>query len=136
MAAFPWKPLRLSLDLDRQIEDVFSRVIHQPWGSLHSPSGWQPEIDLYETDDVYLIEADLPGVRAEDVIVQVQDRQVTIAGTRELTTWAESTRGVLLERHSGRFSRTFRLDCPVVSDRIERRQAEGIHYVRLFKRKH
>jgi HSP20 family protein len=135
MANFPWKPLRMSLDLDRQIEDVFSQIIHRPWGSLHAQTGWRPEIDLYETDDAYLIEADLPGVRPEEVAVRISDRWVTISGTRQLTTWSESAKGVSLERRSGSFTRTFRLEFPVDSERVERRQAEGIHQIRIPKKK-
>jgi HSP20 family protein len=82
-----------------------------------------------------LIEADLPGVRPQDVAVRVADRWVTISGTRQRTTWSESAKGVFLERRSGSFSRTFRLESPVDSERVEQRHAEGIHQVRIPKRK-
>ena len=67
----PIRPLRLSLDLDRRIDQVFSELIHEPWGCDFGAAAWQPAVDVYETGDAYLIEVDIPGVPPENVEVQV-----------------------------------------------------------------
>ena len=113
----------------------FTEVIHEPWGRKTREEAWQPAVDLYETDESYLIEVDLPGVLPNDIAVRVDDRSVTIAGTRRSTSWMQSAQGVSIERRHGSFSRTFQLSCRVDPERIEHRHEEGIHYVRIWKKK-
>ena len=66
MSQLPWKPIRLR-NLEQQIDQAFDELIHGQWG-LCPPSGnWQPEIDIFETPDFYLVEADVPGVDPDEI---------------------------------------------------------------------
>ena len=58
-----WLPLpvqRLSQEVDR----LFDELIHRPWGFGRTSDEWNPQLDLYETDTAFILEADLPGIRA------------------------------------------------------------------------
>lgn len=91
MELFPWKPIRLSLlDADRQIDDAFNQFIVSMCGGESSQAIWSPQIDVYEADDAYVIEADLPGVSQDQLHVQVADTVVTISGTRATTQHGQS----------------------------------------------
>jgi len=136
MAPFPSpRIVRLSLDLDRRIEQLFTELIHEPWGREFSATEWQPAIDVHETADAYLIEADIPGVAPEDVEVQVDGRRLTIRGTRDTVTWSGSQAGrsVLVERQHGQFCRTLELDHPVAIERLQMQFEQGILRARLPK---
>lgn len=135
MSLMPWKPYRLMRDLERQIDDLFDELIHEPWGCFSGEDVWQPEIDIYETEDAYIIEADLPGVLAKDVEVTVDDHWVTIRGTRKTAELIESVQGIVLERRYGSFSRRFYLDQTVDPAKAESRCEQGIYKVRLPKKK-
>ncbi len=131
------RPLRLALDLDRRIDEVFKKLIHEPWGRAFGGGGWRPAIDVFETDDAYLIEADIPGVAPENVEIRIEGRRLTIRGTRETVTWSRSQGGwsVQVERQHGDFSRTLELDHPVDIDRLEKKCDQGILRTRLPKKR-
>ena len=133
----PFQPLRLPLDLSRQIEHAFSELIHEPWGRGPGERGWHPAVDLYETDDEYLVEADIPGVRPEQVEVRIEGKTLTLCGARDTVTFSGSPAGrtLMIERSSGRFCRTLELAQPVDAGRVETHFEQGILRVRLPKMK-
>lgn len=133
MASLPWKPLRLLTDLNRQIEEAFADVIHQPWGREEESASWQPAIDVYETDDAYHVEADLPGVTPEDLQVRIQGQWITICGTRRSLKRIEQGRTVRIERAHGRFCRSFRLEHAIDPSKIETTYENGIYQILIPK---
>lgn len=134
MMRFPWKPLRIGFDVDRQIDEAFRELIHSQWGLAGPVEAWQPEIDLFETDDEYLVEADVPGLSAEQLRVEVEEHSVTISGSRQSTGIEHSAHGLKLERRHGEFSRRFYLKEAVDPGQVEHVCAEGLHRIRLKKR--
>ena len=48
-------------------ERLFDEMIHRPWAFCREIRGWDPSVDLRENSDCFLLEADLPGVKLEDV---------------------------------------------------------------------
>lgn len=121
----PWKPLRLSFNLDQQVEQLFNELIYQPWGH-GADRGWQPAIDVVETDAAYLLEADLPGVRPEDIDLRVQDNVLRIRGRRDVVQVNRTARSVSVERAHGEFSREFKLSHPVNAAAIKVHFDNGI----------
>ena len=49
------------MHLSREVERLFDEMIHRPWGFCREIRGWNPPVDLYETDEAFILEADLPG---------------------------------------------------------------------------
>lgn len=129
---FPWKPIRLRLNADRQVDEAFERLIDVQWGRI-SASQWQPQIDVYEAEDAILIQADLPGLDPEDLEIAIDGEQLTLSGQRHSTDMGHSAQEVWIERRTGHFSRTIRLPCPIDAGRIELQQDHGIILIRLPK---
>jgi HSP20 family protein len=131
------RPLRLAFDLDRRIEEVFTELIHEPWGRAFGAGVWQPAVYVYETDDAYLIEADIPGVAPENVEVHVEGRRLIIRGTRDTVTWSHSQAGrnVQIERQHGHFCRSLELDHPVEIKRLQTQFEQGTLRARLPKKR-
>ncbi|HEX8939765.1 MAG TPA: Hsp20/alpha crystallin family protein [Candidatus Limnocylindrales bacterium] len=91
------------------------------------PRGWLgdevatpwPPMDVRETGDAYVVEADLPGVRAEDVDVTLDGRTLLIQGTTGAALEERDETYLIRERRSGRFSRALTLAGSVEADAIE-----------------
>jgi HSP20 family molecular chaperone IbpA len=50
-------------------------MIHRPWGLCREMRGWNTSVDLFETRGAFVVEADLPGVKAENIKVEVKDKE-------------------------------------------------------------
>src|SRR5438034_1612750 len=125
-----WDPFR---ELD-DFRERMSRMLEQTLGGLPElgrEGGWSPLIDVEETNDAYLFEADLPGVRREDIQIDVDGNELKISG--ELR---ERERGGVLRQQTrmrGRFEHRSTLPREVDPDGIEAKLKDGVLTVRVPK---
>src|SRR3970282_1166674 len=84
MAKKPYEIVSFPMDLSREVERLFDEIIHRPWGFCRDVRGWNPSVDLYETADAFILEADLPGVKADDLQIDVENNFVVLRGWRSL----------------------------------------------------
>jgi HSP20 family protein len=124
-------PIHLSSEVDR----LFDELIHRPWGFCREVRGWNPMVDLYETADTFVLEADLPGVKAEDVKVEVLDGDLVLQGGRTLEQHENEGRFHTLERCSGYFVRQMKLPESVDKENIKAEFKDGVLRVILPKAK-
>jgi HSP20 family protein len=99
-------------------------------GNGNRVSGFTPPVDVHETDDEYLVKLDLPGVKSEDVSVEINDSVVSISGSRVAD---DSATAQLVERPYGTFARTLTLPQGVDSDSIEADYSDGVLELRIPK---
>lgn len=121
-ASFP------TFDVGRKIEELFSELIHKPWGGRPEPIAWQPAVDLYVTDSAYVLEADLPGVLPENIELTLQGHVLQIRGHRQGLRFLQSAQCVAMERAQGEFVRQFTLSSPVDMSRRETHYENGIFH--------
>jgi HSP20 family protein len=86
-------------------------------------TGFTPPLDVRETEDDYLIMVDVPGVKSEDVSIEVNEQVLTISGSRVPVETGEAQ---LVERPYGSFVRTLTLPKGVDSDQIKANYSEGV----------
>lgn len=122
-------PMRLS----QEVERLFDEMIHRPWGFCRDIRGWNPSVDLYETAEAFVLEADLPGVKAEDVKVEVQNSDLVLQGWRSLEKSHSDGRFHTMERSSGHFVRRMKLPETVEKDAIQAEFKDGVLRVILPK---
>jgi HSP20 family protein len=132
MSEFSWKLIRLR-NLEQQIDQAFDELIHRPWGLDSSASPWQPEIDIYDMPECYLVEADVPGVPPDEIRVEVEAHSLTISGSRRSARIEQSAQSVCLERRKGSFFRRFVLEQAVDPQRVERTIHEGTLTLKIPK---
>ncbi|KAB8028144.1 Hsp20/alpha crystallin family protein [Fluviispira multicolorata] len=70
---------------------------------------WAPRIDMKENANSYIISADLPGIRKEDININIHDNILTIKGERRSETHNENDKHHVKERYYGQFERSFSL---------------------------
>lgn len=121
----PWDPLR---DL-RVWQERLERL------SAHHAEAWTPPIDVYETDDRYVIAAEVPGLEREHIDLLAEDTRLTIRGRR---VDRPSGSGEILhfhqvERGHGAFTRTFEFGARIDAEAVSADLTNGVLTVTLPK---
>jgi HSP20 family protein len=93
-------------------------------------TGFTPPLDVRETEDAYLVMVDLPGVKSQDVTIEVEDQVLTISGSRAPVETGELQR---VERPYGSFVRSLTLPKGVDSDAIMADYRDGVLELRIPK---
>ena len=132
----PFRTLeRFADEIDRLFDDVgvgrswlTPRSARSWFGSpLRSASEqWAPEIELYQRNNELVVRADLPGMKKEDVSVEIGEEQITISGERRQE--QESERGGVYrsERRYGTFQRTIPLPSGAMADQAKATFTNGV----------
>ena len=102
----------------RLMDEVFGRA-----AGGNRVTGWIPTMDVHETTDEYLVLVDLPGVKSEDVTIELNDQVLSISGTRVPVETGEVQRN---ERPYGSFVRNLTLPKGVDSDNIVADYSDGV----------
>src|SRR3954465_6980858 len=104
----------------------FNRLFNSLWESPAASQRWVPEMDLVELEDAYLLKADLPGMRQEDVSLEFNDGTLTISGERKAEYERKEKGFFRLERSFGKFSRSLTLPDGTDADRIDASFHDGV----------
>jgi HSP20 family protein len=99
-------------------------------GNGNRMTGFTPLVDVHETEEEYLVKVDLPGVKADDVTVEVNENVLSISGSRVVE---ETGQAQLVERPYGSFVRSLTLPQGVDSDSIEAGYQDGVLELRIPK---
>lgn len=94
---------------------------------------WAPSVNIEETSKALFLTAELPGVRREDVELEVENNILTLRGQKADTRHEEAEKYHLFERRSGAFQRSFTLPRTVVADDISADYENGVLHVTLPK---
>lgn len=124
-----WNPLRELDDLHTR----FSRLLESTFGDAPGSKfgAWTPPVDIEETDDDFIVEAELPEVKPGDINVELNDNQLCIHGEIKEREHA----GVLRRqtRRTGRFDYRVTLPGQVDPDSVDASLKEGVLRVRMHK---
>ncbi|HEX7228792.1 MAG TPA: Hsp20/alpha crystallin family protein [Candidatus Binatia bacterium] len=123
------------LEVSRETERLFEDMISRPWGICRELRGWHPSLDLYETEDAFILEADLPGVKQEDVTIEIENNQLLLRGSRSVESGVLTGRFHVMERSSGYFVRRISLPEPVDNATITGECHDGVLRARFPKTK-
>jgi len=94
---------------------------------------WIPTMDVYEIDNDYILNAELPGVECCDIEVEFSGLEFTVRGERRFDSVCAIEKYQRLEGHRGKFQRTFSLPEPVDSKRMQLELRKGILRIQLPK---
>lgn len=128
MRELGWQNFRELAQLFQRLESLLEQAFLAP--SSFSPP--QPLVDVYETPEAVVVEAELPGTRADQVTVQLDGQRLLLAGFLGEQNEPEETRFLRMERPRGRFQRVLSLPVPVAPP-FEAKLASGVLVVRLPK---
>jgi len=109
------------------LQDEIDRLFESPLRS------WTPALDVHEDADNFIIRAELPGLKREDIEVSLQDGALVISGERKTEKADEGVEIHRQERYYGKFQRALTLPTPVAADKIKAQYKDGVLTVTLPK---
>jgi HSP20 family protein len=127
-----WEPLsefeQVTERMRRMLDQTFGGFA---WAPPTEAAGWSPLVDIEEQDDTYVLEAELPGVKREDVDIEVVGNEIQITGEIK----ERERKGALRRRtrRTGRFEYRVRLPDHVDASKVEADLDQGILTVRVPK---
>jgi HSP20 family protein len=98
------------------------------------PAARRIRLDVKETPEAYLVLADLPGVKREQIAIDVEANEVAIAAETARADAAEGEKWLHVERHAGKYERRFALPAELDPARAEARFADGVLELTLPKK--
>lgn len=126
-------------EMERRFEEFFRRPLSlldtSWWPRMRMPEMGEmsPSVDIFEEADDVILKAELPGMKKEDIEVNVTGDTITISGEKKKEEKVEKKNYYRLERSHGSFSRSFRMPQEVQSDKIKAVFKEGVLEIRLPK---
>ena len=134
MTIVRWDPFRnistLQDRINRLFEDAFPRSSEAEDDLV---CAWRPMVDIYEANEGIVIQADLPGVKKEDVSVEVKENILTIKGERKVDPTTKDEQYYRRERSCGTFQRAFTLRYLIAPDKIKASFKNGVLKVEIPK---
>jgi HSP20 family protein len=102
--------------------------------SLETSRNVAPAVDIFEDKEAILVRAELPGVKSEDVKIEVENNVLTLRGQRRLEHEDKKDGYHRVERWHGSFTRQFMLPRTVDSETIDAQLKDGVLTVKLPKK--
>lgn len=135
MTIVRWDPFKNVAALQDRINRMFEETFPGQGqnGEDLASCDWQPAVDILETDAGIVIRADLPGVRKEDVSVEIKDNLLSLSGMRSPESETDDQRYYKRERCCGTFHRAFSLQGPLRPDKIRAVFKDGVLEITVSK---
>lgn len=129
-----WDPFRELEDMSDRLNRMFARPAVRTNGKeTLTVADWSPTVDISETDGEYLIKAELPEVKKDDVKVTLEDGILTIQGERRREKDEKTTKYHRVERSYGSFVRSFSLPDQVDENGVKAEYKDGMLNLRIPK---
>jgi HSP20 family protein len=137
MALIRWEPVRelntIQSEMNRLFNTFFEASGPGNSGGSSTLRRWIPPMDLVETEDDFVLRADLPGLSENDVNIELEDNVLTVSGERKAEHEERKEGYYRVERASGAFSRSLTLPEGVDPDSVKAGFDKGVLEVRIPK---
>lgn len=126
-------------EMERRFEDLFRRPfpLLEPswWPRLRMPEIEEvsPKVDIFEEGGDFVVKAEIPGMKKEDIEVNLTDDMVTISGEKKQEEKVEKKDYYRLERSYGSFTRSFRLPKEIQTDKAKATFKDGVLEIKVPK---
>jgi HSP20 family protein len=128
-----WDPFRELEGIQARLHRVFGDAPTRAFDGGRFFANWTPPVDIQETEKEYIVKADLPDVKKEDVKVEIDEDMLTVEGERKQEKEEKDNRFHRTERTYGRFVRRFVLPTHVDGTAIKAEFKDGVLNVHLPK---
>jgi HSP20 family protein len=129
-----WEPMREMMSLREAMDRLFDEAFTRPFGLT---DGWHgasvPAIDMYQTDDDIVVKAALPGIKADEVQINITGDLLTIKGEVKEKNETKQKNYHIREQRWGAFERSVTLPVSVVSDKAKAEFEDGVLTITLPK---
>ena len=135
MGIVRWDPFQGLVSLQERMNRLFEQTLDRSRGEreVMVAGTWAPAVDIYETPDSIVLQAELPGLSKDDIDIQVRDNVLTLKGERRSEKEVKEGNYLRVERAYGGFQRAFTLPAAVQADRIRAVFKDGVLDVSIPK---
>lgn len=135
MAITRWDPMRELEQMTQRLNRVFGTSLSALGNERETMSfpDWQPSVDVSENAEGYLIQAELPQVKKEDIKLTVDNGVLRLSGERRQEKEEKDKRFHRIERSYGSFMRSFTLPDGVDTEHVKADMKDGILTIQLLK---
>ena len=120
-------------NFQHEMNDLFSRFFQNENGGTTQLAQWSPHLNVSETDQSYEISVDLPGVRPEDIDVELKHGELWICGSRQEESEDKGKTWHRVERFYGDFRRVIRLGDDVDAEHVDADYKDGVLHITVPK---
>lgn len=135
MALIRWEPAAELNSIQSEMNRLFTSLFDSPTrpSTGETARRWIPAMDLIESEDHYVLHADLPGVTEQDIDIELEAGVLKISGERRSTAGREQGGYRRIERSYGSFSRSLTLPDGINADAVQASFDNGVLEVRIPK---
>lgn len=135
MAIVRWAPFREIDTLRHEMDRLFDNLTHDTANNFANGlgNGFAPAVEIHETPESIELKAEIPGLEAKDLDIQVSTDAVSITGERKTETRTEEKGVVRSEFRYGQFSRVIPLPARIQNDKVQAEYKNGILMLNLPK---
>lgn len=134
MSLVRYNPWTLFDQLNRELNNPLSTYSNNEDDGSVATARWSPSVDITENDNAFVLHADIPGVKPEDIEVSMEHSVLTIKGERNTEEKTEKDNFRRVERQYGMFYRRFTLPDTANADKIEAHSEHGVLKVTIPKK--
>ncbi|MFQ6108321.1 MAG: Hsp20/alpha crystallin family protein [Candidatus Aminicenantales bacterium] len=135
MAIIRWDPFRDLITLREKMNRLFEEAFTSRGEEKELiSSSWTPSVDIYETENALILNAELPGLDENDIEIKIEDNTLSIKGERKFEKETKEENYHRIERAYGSFYRSFSLPSYVDQDMIEAEHENGILKITMPKK--
>lgn len=117
--------------MSKRFSDIMDEFFNEAVSTRRN--NFTPSIDISETDDQFLISAELPGMQKEDINIDLENGRLTISGERSFKKEEEGKKFHRVETRYGSFNRSFQLPDNVDEESIEASYEDGLLNISVDK---
>jgi len=132
MAIVRWDPLKDLLTMHDRMNKIFDETLSKT--AQGGFGDWLPPVDIFETAEEIVIMSELPGMKEEDMDIQVTDGVLTLKGEKKYPVEGEKDNFYRLERSYGKFNRSFSIPNTVDIGSVKANLKDGLLTVTLKKK--
>ena len=119
-----WKPRTVSSY--HTLPNIFERMVDDNFFFDYDNNDFRPSVDINESNDTFMISADLPGIKKSDIEVKVEENTLILIANRQIDNSDTNEKFHYSERSSGTFSRSFKLPKTVKEEKITAKLDNGV----------
>lgn len=129
-----WEPFKNYRPFNNNFDTWFEDAFKSLNSSEVETGNWLPNVDIYETDERYVINAEIPGLTKEDIDIDLKENILTIKGEKKFEEKTEEDNYVRVERRYGTFQRSFALSENADAEKINASYTNGVLKVSIPKK--
>ena len=134
MTVVQWDPVKELLALkDRMNKIIENAMSRSQYGGTGNAGTWSPAVDIYETSERFVVDAELPGLSPSEIDLHIAGNTLTLRGERKLEKGVEQENYHRIERSYGAFSRSFPLPTGVKASETHAEYKLGILHLEIPK---